>query len=81
MTERRWRQATDRFHVASADGRRFEIVETTTFVTLTPISGQPSPPTPVGVEYNFGRHPVNVAEDGAFEVYTGGLTPVRCRRV
>ena len=39
MTERRSRRNTARFQVEAADGQRFEIVETTTFVVLSPLSG------------------------------------------
>lgn len=80
MTTTREARTTDRFEVLSADGRRFAVEEVTTFVTVRPLSGPASEHAGMR-EYRNGRHPVNVNDDGTFEVFIGGRTPVRCRRI
>lgn len=70
---------TARFVVRSDDGQEFTITEHTTFVQISPLS---EPPTtlPGQRALRNGRHPVNAREDGDFDVFTGGMEPIRCRR-
>ena len=72
-------QETDRFTIASVDGRQFEVVETSRIVRFRLASGEWTPPTREGGELNCGRLPVNELDGGEYEVLTN--PPVRCRRV
>jgi hypothetical protein len=66
----------------SADGRTFTIDEFREFMQIESFDGKTEEVETLG-ELRNGRHPVNEVEGdpNAFDVFTGGLDPVRCLRV
>lgn len=81
MATRQFTQ-TARFRVVAVDGkgREFAIDETTTYLVVEPFHGPASAPEPIRIDLRNGPHPVNVTDDGEYDVFTGSTTPVRCRR-
>lgn len=80
MSTTRSTRETARFRVESEDGQQLTISELTTFLVVQPLSGPASPPIPERISYRCGPSPVNLNDDGSFDVLTAGSTPVRCRR-
>ncbi len=80
MTVSRSTRHTDRFNVVSDDGQTFTIDEYTELLKIGDLSGKEEWQNGMRQLLN-GRHPVNTNDDGTFDVFTGGMDPVRCRRV
>lgn len=80
MSTQRTLRHTGTFTVQAADGTSFQVEEFTEHLTITDLSG--SREQLLGQrKYRHGRHPVNANDDGTFDVFTGGMHPVRCRRL
>lgn len=79
MATKRSLRLTDRFRVVADDGSTYDVLEHTEFLTVQPLSGPSS--TVAGLRrLTNGRHPVNLNDDGTYDVFTGEMAPVRCRR-
>ncbi len=71
---------TASIRVAADDGTEFTVSEFSEFATAPMPSGQ-GRHNPAPREYRNGRHPAIRNEDGSFDVFTGGMAPVRCRLI
>ena len=79
MTTRRSLRLTDRFRVVASDGTAYLVTEHTEFLTVELLNGT-SITEPGMRQLRHGPHPVNLNDDGTYDVFTGGMSPVRCRR-
>ncbi len=78
MNSKRSTRETARFSVISDDGRRFDVVETSTFAQHLLQNGTWTPPLLDGKRYTAGAWPVNVNDDGSIDIVMDEM--VRCRR-
>lgn len=79
MDSRRRQAVTDRFTVQASDGRRFDVVETTTYLSVRDLSGSWHPEQVQQVALHTGSTPVNPTGPGWYEVLT--VPPTRCARL
>lgn len=79
MKSRSTTQVTARFAVIAPDGRRYDVTETTTREQYALLEGGWTPPGITSIRYDSGRTPVNLLDDGTFEVLTSP-NPTVCRR-
>lgn len=79
MNTRLRSQVTDRFTVQAHDGRRFEVTQTTTFISVLPLSGGWTPEQVQQIALASNGIPVNLGPDGRYEVLT--TPPQLCHRL
>lgn len=80
MNTQRESRVTDRFVVEAADGRRFNVVETSDFQRSGLLDGSWTPWLRSGGRLMCGRTPVNLLDSGSYQVLTHP-DPTPCRRV